>query len=113
MSDQERQTWPAVVLVILCMLGSAGVAYVVKDRDEAKQEASLAQTQAKVAGMCERLGETYPADVLEEVQKLKAVQETLKLAIYDGMDDRYRRSDHDAFVEAFLDANPELKPPAE
>lgn len=106
MSDHERQTWPAVALIVVVLIGSAGVAWLVA-------ETQTRPIEAKLAGMCERLGDTYPADVLAEVRELKVEQGKLKLAIYDGMDDRYRRSDHDAFVEAFLEANPDLNPPAE
>ena len=52
------------VLFCLCVIGSAGVAHLVSERNTIK-------TESEVKVLRDRLGEVYPADVLLEVKEVR------------------------------------------
>ena len=58
-------TWGLfAILLCLCVLGSAGVAHLVSERNAVK-------TASEVKVLRDRLGEVYPADVLLEVKEVR------------------------------------------
>ena len=109
MESQKFKQWITIGTLGAAVLWMIHAVYTVGGQQQEVHVEWIRAMRAWEGEMRLATGEVKPADVLEEVNRLHDDVEELKQQIKNGTDDRFRGAD----FEAFLDANPELKPPKE